>query len=88
VRCARARTGDLYRRGAPEPQARTHAKIGSGGDLAGSASGWPMGLAGLMAGPERWAEANWVGPPGSAQLDRKCCFFRNTFLCKDESRNI
>jgi hypothetical protein len=35
-----------------------------------------MGLAGLSAGPEWRAEANWVGPPGSAQLDRKCCFLK------------
>jgi hypothetical protein len=34
-----------------------------------------MGLAGLSAGPELRAKENWVGPPGSAQFDRKYYFF-------------
>jgi hypothetical protein len=46
----------------------------------------------LTDGPSRasgWAGAGWVGPTGSAQLDRNAFFFfRNIFLCKDKSINI
>jgi hypothetical protein len=45
-----------------------HAKETSGG---GRRPGLRWAWAGLAAGPERtWVEARWVGPSGSAQLDR------------------
>jgi hypothetical protein len=51
---------------------RAHQGKGGGGAVEAMASGWPMGIARPADGLERiggWAEVDWVGPSGSAQVE-------------------
>jgi hypothetical protein len=59
-------------------------KAGGGGGVSAMDTCRPMGSSGLRwapRGPTAEAVQTWVGPSGSAQLDR-ICFFSNLFLMR------